>query len=48
MRYYYPGEFKNLIESEGFKITNSWGGYNDEEYGTGRELVVALKSFQIL
>jgi ubiquinone/menaquinone biosynthesis C-methylase UbiE len=43
MRYYYPDEFKELITSNGFKMTDSWGGYNGEIYGAGRELVVAFK-----
>lgn len=44
MRYYYPDEFKNLIKGEGFEITHLWGGYNNEKYGQGPELVVAFKS----
>ncbi len=42
MRYWYPDQFKKLIESKGFTITNTWGGYNNEIYGEGPELVVAF------
>ncbi len=40
MRCYYPDEFKALIEEHGFKITESWGGYEGQAYGAGKELVV--------
>lgn len=40
MRCYYPNEFLDLIETAGFTITNSWGGYAGEAYGQGKELVV--------
>jgi len=43
MRCYYPDEFKRLITNTGFTITRSWGGYNNEEYGVGPELVVEFK-----
>jgi ubiquinone/menaquinone biosynthesis C-methylase UbiE len=43
MRCYYPEEFKQLIENMGFTITGSWGGYNNEEYGLGPELVIEFK-----
>lgn len=43
MRCYYPNEFKQLITNMGFTITGSWGGYNNEEYGVGPELVIELK-----
>lgn len=48
MRYYYPDEFKSLIESEGFEITNTWGGYKNEKFGLGPELVIAFKHKQEL
>lgn len=40
MKVFYPEEFTSLIESHGFKILQKWGGYNGEEYGKGRELIV--------
>lgn len=40
MRYYYPEEFVELIEKQGFKILDRWGGYAGETYGEGSELVV--------
>ena len=43
MRYYYPDEFKELIQGEGFEIVDLWGGYLGEEYGEGSELVVSFK-----
>jgi len=43
MRYYYPDEFVELIESHGFSIIGRWGGYSDEPYGEGGELVVAFR-----
>lgn len=43
MRCYYPDEFKRLITNMGFTITRSWGGYNNEEYGVGPELVIEFK-----
>ncbi len=43
MRYYYPDELKQLITNMGFTITRSWGGFNNEEYGVGPELVIEFK-----
>jgi SAM-dependent methyltransferase len=43
MRCYYPEEFKQLIKSMGFTITQAWGGYDNEEYGVGPELVIEFK-----
>ncbi len=43
MRCYYPEEFLNLIQHHGFRLTGSWGGYADEPYGEGGELVVAFE-----
>jgi ubiquinone/menaquinone biosynthesis C-methylase UbiE len=40
MRVYYPDEFKRLIQCQGFKIVETWGGYVGERYGEGPELVV--------
>jgi len=40
MRCFYPDEFLDLIRSAGFTITGTWGGYNGEPYGQGKELVV--------
>jgi hypothetical protein len=40
MKYYYPDEFKKIIQDFGFKITRSWGGYRGESYGPGSELVI--------
>jgi ubiquinone/menaquinone biosynthesis C-methylase UbiE len=44
MRCHYPDEFRNLVESRGFQIRNSWGGYGGEAYGQGRELVIEFSS----
>jgi SAM-dependent methyltransferase len=43
MRCYYPQEFLDLIEGNGFRVTGKWGGYAGEQYGTGPKLVVAFK-----
>jgi len=40
MRCFYPDEFLDMIRSAGFAITASWGGYEGEPYGEGKELVV--------
>lgn len=40
MRCFYPDEFVARIESAGFRVTNTWGGYAGEAYGVGPELVV--------
>ncbi len=40
MRCYYPDEFRSLLETSGFEITEAWGGYKGEKYGEGRELVL--------
>ena len=42
MRCYYPSEFLQLIEDQGFRVTGQWGGYAGEKYGEGGELVVAF------
>ena len=43
MRYYYPEQFIELIEAHGFSVTGRWGGYRNEPYGQGGELVVAFR-----
>jgi ubiquinone/menaquinone biosynthesis C-methylase UbiE len=43
MRCYYPGEFKQLVLDNGFKIIRCWGGYRGESYGKGPELVIQFK-----
>lgn len=43
MRCYFPNEFINIIERNGFKIEEKWGGYSSEDYGEGPELVVKFK-----
>jgi SAM-dependent methyltransferase len=44
MRCYFPDEFIDIIEANGFKIDEKWGGYSLEEYGEGSELVVKFKN----
>lgn len=43
MRCYYPGQFEKLIVDHGFQILNRWGGYQNEVYGQGPELVIQFK-----
>jgi ubiquinone/menaquinone biosynthesis C-methylase UbiE len=45
MRVYYPDEFKEVIQKNGFSIVETWGGYDDEKYGEGPELVIKFKPF---
>jgi len=40
MRCYYPAEFLEQITTAGFTVTGTWGGYGQERYGEGPELVV--------
>ena len=40
MHAYSPEEFERLILDHGFRILGKWGGYNNETYGEGPELVV--------
>lgn len=40
MRCFYPEELLEKVESAGFAVTNTWGGYRGEAYGEGSELVV--------
>jgi len=44
MRCYYPDQFKRLIVDHGFEIMNTWGGYAEEIYGEGPELVVQFSN----
>jgi SAM-dependent methyltransferase len=43
MKCYWPEELINLIESYRFRIRAQWGGYNNEEYGKGPELVIEIE-----
>jgi len=43
MRCYYPEDLIQLIKDKGFSVTECWGGYNNENYGEGPELVVEFK-----
>ncbi|MCI0692275.1 class I SAM-dependent methyltransferase [candidate division KSB1 bacterium] len=43
MRCYYPGQFEKLIVDYGFQIMNRWGGYQNEMYGQGPELVIQFR-----
>ena len=43
MRVYYPDEFREVIQEHGFNIIETWGGYNNEKYGEGPELVIKFK-----
>lgn len=42
MKCYYPDEFIHLIIDNGFTILNTWGGYQNENYGDGSELVIQI------
>ncbi len=43
MRCYWPDEFEKLITDHGFEVVSKWGGYDNEVYGQGNELVVEFK-----
>jgi hypothetical protein len=43
MRCFYPNDLENLINSEGMRISNKWGGYNNEDWGIGDELVIEFQ-----
>jgi SAM-dependent methyltransferase len=43
MRYYYPDEFVEMIESHDFQVVDRWGGYKGESYGEGNQLVVQFR-----
>lgn len=43
VRCHYPDEFEALIRSQGFAITNRWGGYTGESYGEGPELIIECR-----
>ena len=47
MRVYYPAELVALVERSGFRVTDRWGGYDGEEYGAGRELVLKFQSQRV-
>jgi len=44
MRCYYPDQLVSLLQSHGFTVTQTWGGYENEPYGKGPELVVQFKA----
>jgi len=43
MRRYYPEDFEKIIEERGFSIMERWGGYEEEPYGEGNELIIQFK-----
>jgi len=43
MRYYYPDEFEEMVKNQGFEIVGRWGGYKDEPYGEGPELMLQFR-----
>jgi len=43
MRVYYADEFMEVIRNYGFDVVDTWGGYDEEAYGEGPELVVKFK-----
>jgi SAM-dependent methyltransferase len=45
MRCYWPDSFKKLIVKNGFEITNCWGGYDNQVYGEGPELVIQFRNY---
>ena len=45
MRCYYAEEFERLIIDHGFRIINKWGGYSDETYGEGPELIIQFQQY---
>jgi hypothetical protein len=44
MRCWYPDEFLAMVKSHGFTVRRTWGGYHDEPYGQGPELIVAFSA----
>ena len=42
MRCYYPDELLDLVRRHGFTVVDTWGGYADERYGAGSELVIQI------
>ncbi len=40
MRCWYPEQIVNLLTIHGFAIQNCWGGYHDEKWAQGSELVI--------
>jgi SAM-dependent methyltransferase len=43
MRVWYSEQLVELVERQGFEITEKWGGYQGEVYGEGPEQVIAFK-----
>jgi SAM-dependent methyltransferase len=43
MRCFYPSQFEQMIEKHGFRIAQKWGGYQNEVYGQGPELIIEFK-----
>jgi len=43
MRYYYPEQFEDAVTDHGFDIAGRWGGYQDEIYDEGQELVLQFR-----
>jgi len=44
MRCWYPDEFLAMVKNHGFTVRRTWGGYADEPYGQGPELIVAFSA----
>ncbi len=42
MRCHYPSELVERVERHGFRVVNRWGGYADEPYGSGPELLLQI------
>ncbi len=43
MRCYYPNEFEELVTGHDFEVVGRWGGYKEETYGEGPELLIEFK-----
>ena len=43
MRCWYPEQVFRLLESRGFQVVNTWGGYAGEAFGEGQELIVQFR-----
>jgi SAM-dependent methyltransferase len=43
MRHHDSDGFTALVEKHGFRIVNKWGGFSNEEYGVGPELIVEFQ-----
>lgn len=44
MNAYAPVDFERLVTARGFVVVGKWGGYSDEVYGEGPELVIEFAS----